>query len=256
MGVFSEINPNKGCPLLIPLQVRPEESEPVSPGNPEASGDPFFYRAVQAQEIGEPFAGFEGIDDLGTVEIDDVKGSRPSLSHLHDEILEVEIGMVDSHLVQFPHQSARTADEVPFFAQLFLKSRFPPLDKVLNEINGIENFLGNQIPFIERPEDTSLYCSENLHRRQSGFPRHFGNDELSKWASPHEEEVPGQCSKDPSVFIMADYHPFRALSVQGEGNEKAPSLHELSLLPLPEEKGPWIMDSPFHQPIFVKVPDD
>jgi hypothetical protein len=45
------------------------------------------------------------------------------------------------------------------------------------------------------------------------------------------------------VFIMADYHPFGALSGQGEGSEKAPSLHELSLIPLPEDKGHGVMDS-------------
>ncbi len=55
---------------------------------------------------------------------------------------------------------------------------------------------------------------------------------------------------------MADYHPFGALSIQGEGSEKAPSLHELSLIPLPEDKVPGIMDFLFHQPIFVDVPDD
>jgi hypothetical protein len=55
---------------------------------------------------------------------------------------------------------------------------------------------------------------------------------------------------------MADYHPSGILSLEGEGDEKASPLHELSLIPFPEEKGTGAVDSPFHQLIFIKVPNN
>jgi hypothetical protein len=44
--------------------------------------------------------------------------------------------------------------------------------------------------------------------------------------------------------------------LQREGDENASSFHEMSLIPLPEEKGPRVMDPPFDEPILVKIPDD
>ena len=187
--VSFEVSLNLVFSLSISFQVGPEESDPISSGNPEALGAQFLHRSVQAQQIGEPFFGFEGMYDHGTVEIDDVKRSQRVLPRLHEEILEVEIGMVDSHFVHFPHQPPRLAYELPFFTEPLLIPRLTPSGEVLNEIDGVANFPGNKIPLVKGPKDRPLNRDENLHRWQSGLPCHFGDDEFPKWTETREEEV-------------------------------------------------------------------
>ncbi len=194
--------------------------------------------------------------DAGTVEVDDVKASRRSFSQFHDEILEVEIRMVDSRLVHFPHQPARLADEIPLFPGLSSPRRFSVLGEVANEINGVGDFPGNEIAFIEGPQNPPLYRSENLHGGHPGFSCHLGDDELPKGTRANEEEVPGQCSKNPAVFIMADHHPLGSLFIHGEAEERAPSLHGSSLISVFAIEELGIMDFAFHQPVSVDVPDD
>lgn len=93
---------------------------------------PLLHRTVEAKEVVHPFPNGEGLFPEGTIKIDEEE-----LIPCHKNILELEVAVEESQLMEFSKEMTGRSDHFSFKSNVFVRWASPDLPKILNQVLGV-----------------------------------------------------------------------------------------------------------------------